>query len=248
MSEPTFSVVLNHAPWAKDRVQTCETMQRELDSMLHDVELMVHDTDYRAGGPSAKDKPVDFTLAQWRWAAKVGVTHHVFMTDDLDLAPGFLEILSAMCVAAPGRFLGLLSNHPKVPELLEAGHRWYRTNSWVVGPCYVVPHVHMVPLLAWAEKRGASGSVDKLGWSDDSELNEWITYAGPHEAYHPIPTPIEHKRSLSTWGHTGHGDDYSHERVSWRSDGEPFPYLTAKRMRAPAYWTGAQTAPMLGLP
>jgi hypothetical protein len=245
----TFSLVVNHAPWAKDREKKAEEL---LDASGAD-NVMFHCTDYRDGGPNPKGQPVDFTLNQWRWSARQQVDHHVFMTDDLKLALHFWEILAAMVESAPSRILGLLSNHPYAPTLAEKGVRWYRTNSWVVGPCYVVPHEHMTRLLPWAEARGSAGSVDKLGWSDDSELNEWITRKGPGEAFHPIPTPIEHMRTLSTWEHTGHGDDYSHERVSWRkfiywsSDYPSAPDLETV-MTSPSFWRGVEAAPMLRLP
>lgn len=77
------------------------------------------------------------------------------MTDDV--CPRFWRVLEAMVAAAPDRVLGLLSNHPRGPELAMAGARWYRTNSWVVGPAYVVPHAHMVALSAWEEVRYARG-------------------------------------------------------------------------------------------
>ena len=201
----------------------------------------VHDIDYRHGGPSGKDQPVDFTLNQWRWCAAQSVTHHVLMTDDVETCPKFWRVLEAIVTVRPFSVIGLLSNHPDAPRLRTEGVRWYRTNSWVVGPAYVVPNLMMVRLLAWAEQRGAAGSVDKLGWSDDSELNEWIHHAGPREAWHPIPTPISHLETLSTWGHTGHGDEYSHERVRWNDAEVPL-------MADPNFWLAHKPAPMLGLP
>jgi hypothetical protein len=248
---PTFSLVVNHAPWAIDRFETARSLLAS--SVGAASSTLLHCTDYRDGGPNAKDKPVLFTVNQWNWAAQQRVTHHVFMTDDLDLAPGFWSIVSAMVQTAPDDVIGLLSNHPNSPDLLKAGYHWYRTNSWVVGPCYVVPHAAMVDLADWAERRWPAETWDKLGWSDDSELNHWVSTRGRKQALHPMPTPIEHKRELSTWGHTGHGDDYSHERVSWldssqSSDGVSAVLLSMSETR---YWLdkgGPQEAPMLGLP
>jgi len=244
----SFSLVVNHAPWALDRLPKAISLISSFDGPS-----FMHNVDYRSGGPNPKGEPVDFTLAQWRWSATKTVDHHVFMTDDLNLAPRFWEILAAMVSSATGRILGLLSNHPHATTLAAEGARWYRTNSWVVGPCYVVPHAYMVRLLLWAEKRGPAGSVDGLGWSDDSELNEWITHEGPGETFHPIPTPIEHRREISTWRHTGHGDDYSHERVSWRDYDKWNPeYLSSPGletvMTSPSFWRGVEAAPMLRLP
>lgn len=243
---PTFSLVVNHAPWAKERMATALLLLAE--GIGHVQTFRLHDEDYRGGGPNAKDKPVLFSINQWNWSAQQTVTHHVFMTDDLELAPGFWPILSAMVSTAPEDVIGLLSNHPKSVDLLREGYRWYRTNSWVVGPCYVVPHAAMTDLADWAERRWPDQTWDKLGWSDDSELNHWVSTRGRKQALHPLPTPIEHKRELSTWGHTGHGDDYSHERVSWRTqDGSAGVFF----MDTTGYWItrgGPQASPMLGLP
>ena len=240
MSAPTFSVVLNHAPFVHERRPWLETMRRELEPGAS--ELWVHDTDYRQGGAVGKKDRVDFTLAQWRWSERTLATHHLFCTDDLTLAPSFWPIVRAMVEAAPHDVIGLLSNHPKAPELV-GRRRFYATNSWVVGPCYVVPRMLLRELLEWpgTYRKDAEG----LGWSDDSTLNEWITFDGPGRALHPIPTPIRHDRMLSTWSHTGHGDDYSHERVPW----DDFPDLGD--MTSPYFWHdlgGPEGAPLLQLP
>lgn len=247
------SLVVNHAPWAIDRLHTLREMLEVLTPMPNGGTYWTHDTDYRGGGPTPKIGPVDFTLAQWRWAAaQKEATHHVFMTDDLELAYGFWDILEAMVSAIGLEVIGLLSNHPAARNLQGQGARWYKTNSWVVGPCYVIPHRFLEGLLTWSEARGPAGSVDGLGWADDSELNEWITRAGPAEAFHPIPTPIRHLPFASTWTHTGHGDQYSRECVSWRQ----YPWYQefqaadspSALMSTPLFWDGADKAPLLSLP
>lgn len=235
----TFSLCLNHTPWRLERVEAKVRMLCELLPLSRGAPFLLHTTDYRDEGREdarvpGNPKPawVDFSLAQWRWSAKQQATHHLFMTDDLLLAPGFWGLLEGMVGARPESVLGLLSNHPSAPKLHAEGLSWYRTNSWVVGPCYVVPHDLLVRFLEWAEPyRGpAAGN----GWSDDSTLNEWITFHGPGEAWHPLPTIIEHDRELvSTWAHTGHGDDYSHERVSWKQVGADLTLLQWDNLEAP---------------
>ena len=254
----SFSLLINHTPWIPERVAALRRMLGELADTwaartYADPWVMVngpmpyylHDTDYRDAGaldradPSnPKPRYVDFTIAQWRWAAKQDVTHHIFMTDDLYFMPRFWDALAAMVDAKPEAIIGLLSNHPKAVELAPTGEHWYRCNSWIVGPCYVVPHVHMLPLLAWAESNGCTGQ----GWSDDSTLNEWNTFHGPAESWHPVPTIIKHDRgTVSTWAHTGHGDAYSHERVSWEDRDFSIDEMCMK-----SFWDGS--GPMWGLP
>lgn len=239
---PSFSLVLNHAPWVPERRAAKRRMLMQLTPLARRIPFFLHDTDYRQGGTVGKVERVDFSFAQWRWSVCQDVTHHLFCTDDLLLHPLFWNVLRAMVEAAPRAVIGLLSNHPEAPALA-ATRRFYATNSWVVGPCYVVPHPELVDFLAWP------GTVAKdavgYGWSDDATLNDWVTFGGPKRALHPIPTPISHERVLSTWGHTAHGDAYSHERVSWlecEPDGD---------MTNPEYWRalgGPEAAPMLDLP
>lgn len=240
--KPAISLCMNHTPWRPERVEALRRMLLELVPLSRGVPFFLHDTDYRDEGRRDAEVPgnpkprwVDFSLAQWRWSASQSVSHHLFMTDDLKLAPHFWELLEGMIAAAPRSILGLLSNHPSAPHLYVQGLSWYRTNAWVVGPCYVVPHEHMVRFLPWAESyRGAAAG---MGWSDDSTLNEWITFHGPGEAWHPIPTIISHDRGLlSTWAHTGHGDDFSHERINWQQIHDEL---------GPHSWENIRGAPML---
>jgi hypothetical protein len=130
-------------------------------------------------------------------------------------SPMVLAGIWAMVTAKPASIIGLLSNHPRGPELYAAGEAWYRCNSWVVGPAYVVPRVHLEPFVAWYRALPDDGEAQHRRWfNDDSALNEWNTFHGPGESWHPLPTPIEHRGDLGST--VGHGDQYSRERVSWR--------------------------------
>jgi hypothetical protein len=187
----------------------------------------------------------------WQWAIDTNASHHIFMTDDLHLAPHFWPALEAMVCAKPDAILGLLSNHPAGPRLAESGARWYRCNSWVVGPAYVVPHAHLVKFLAWY--KAWIPTVNRGNFGDDSSLNEWISREGPGESWHPLPTIIEHRDDIeSTWQG---GDQFSKERVSWRFMHEPvanegggykwdaLPFAPGFDMTDPKAWD--TTGPML---
>lgn len=155
-------------------------------------------------------------LRQWEWSLESGASHCLFMTDDLHLAPGFYDILLAMVTARPEAIIGLLSNHPKGPSLWAEGHRGYRCNSWVVGPAYLVPRIHLEPFVAWYKALRDDGEAGGRRWyNDDSALNDWNTNHGPGASWHPLPTIVEHRADLPST--VGHGDKYSRERVSWRA-------------------------------
>jgi len=213
MTPPIFSLVVNHTPWRPERVAALRAMRA---SGLLDVRrFLINDRDWR--GTDWQDSKVQWALDQWEYSLGwKDATHHVFVTDDLNLAPGFWGLLEEMVLARPEAILGLLSNHPRAPELAAAGVHWYRTNSWIVGPAYVVPRLHLMKFVPWFRSLPDGRAPGAKGYAnDDSTLNEWVSRFGPGEAWHPVPTIIEHRGDLEST--VGHGDEYSRERVSWRS-------------------------------
>lgn len=188
----------------------------ELLPLSAGIPFWLHDTDYRDLDWQDEGK-VRWALAQWKWALAQDATHHLFMTDDLDIMPEhFWKALGAMVAQKPDVPIGLLSNHPRAPELYLNGHQWYRTNSWLVGPAYVLPHELLAEFVADFERKpwGSHTTVGTQQWAnDDSSINEWITKTG-RECWHPLPTIIEHRHDIAST--TGHGDKYSRERISWR--------------------------------
>lgn len=212
--------------------------------------LLVNDTDYR--GTDWQVSKVKWALDQWRWSAAQATDWHVFMTDDLHIAPRFWEILEAMTAHARVP-IGLLSNHPEAIRLWSAGAKWYRTNSWIVGPCYALPHAFMVSFLEWFEAKPEGGAHGAKGYAnDDSSINEYVTHSGAH-ALHPLPTIVEHRNDIGST--VGHGDRFSCERVSWRAirwpEGDPIVWRSTMSpndidaMARPEFWEGAKDAPLL---
>ena len=215
---------------------------------------MINDRDWR--GTEWQQSKVQWALDQWEWSASKKVSHHIFMTDDLHLAPRFWGILMAMVVAAPDMPIGLLSNHPHAATFLP-GH-WYRTNSWLVGPAYVLPHAFLVEFLQWFKAKPDGSHLipgTKAYGNDDSTLNEFVTMSGRMSA-HPVPTIVEHRGDLEST--VGHGDRYSRERVSWRAvrwpeDTGPDSFewredpadFDIEAMTKPAFWAGVGSSPIL---
>lgn len=254
----SLSLVINHAPWEAQRVVA-------LQRMLHGLApvpgpLLVHETDYR--GRPWQEAKVDWALAQWRWALSTGAELHLFMTDDLVVAPGFWSIFEAMREAAPERILGLLSNHPRGPDLALQGWRWYQTSSWIVGSCYALPHRDLESFVGWFEALpDGSGPGGKASGEDHGPLNRWLQARGAC-ALHPLPAPVEKRDDLEpAFGH--HRDAFSRERVSWRAirsvrhlgDGK-IEWLDApgvtdpERLRDPEFWRergGPEPAPRLAV-
>lgn len=245
----TLAIVINHAPHREDRKACLARMLAELggrDRPVDGLPLFLNDDPrLKPAGPTK----VEWTKRQWRWALDSGADHCLFMSDDLNLAPGFLSILRAMIEAKPTAILGLLSSHPRAVRLALAGYRWYRTNSWIVGPAYVFPRAHLAELFAWfCSLPDGDGPGQIANLNDDSSANLWVSSRGPHETWHPLPTIIEHRDDIATTWVTG--DKYSRERVSWReirrTEGDaPHRWISERhewalfKMSDPAYWAGA---------
>lgn len=249
----SISVVINHTPWRPERVAALAAMKKALSLRGDEPWLFLNDKDYR--GRDWQQAKVEWAIDQWRWASRMPTTHHLFMTDDLHLAPRFWDILGAMLHVANDRPVGLLSNHPEALGCSIMGPRWYRTNSWLVGPAYVLPHAFLVDFLEWFLAKPDGTQLGGKGYAnDDSSINEFVTQIGSY-SLHPVPTIIEHRHDVEST--VGHGDKFSRERVSWRAARQtlehqngfkwidtPMPF-DLDAMAQVEFWKGAHDAPML---
>ncbi len=245
-----FSLCISHTPWVHARVQALAAMRLALGPVEH---LLINDRDFR--GTDWQVSKVQWALDQWEWSASQSVTHHVFMTDDLHIMPGFWDALTAMVSQSGEAPIGLLSNHPQATALERVARHWYRTNSWLVGPAYVLPHAFLLRFLTWFKARPEGNGKGCRGeQNDDSSINEFVSHEGGY-TLHPLPTIIEHRNDITST--VGHGDEHSCERLSWRSRrevnvsggrvewvSEPTNYNTIALCER-EYWAGAAAAPML---
>lgn len=250
-----FSLCINHTPWIPARVAALREMMVELDPLPPESTLFINDKDYR--GTDWQVSKVDWALTQWRWSATQDVDRHMFMTDDLNLCPSFWKIVQAMHVHAGDAPIGFLSNHPKAPS---TPAHWYRSASWLVGPCYSLSHPFLLRYLQWFESLvdGPHTVPGTKAWAnDDSSINEFVHRTGGY-SLHPLPTPIEHRGDIGST--VNHGDRHSRERVSWRAErwvedqGEHFVWRERElsydihTLCEPSYWANADKSPLLRFP
>jgi hypothetical protein len=164
----------------------------------------------------------------WTWGAESGASHFLTLQDDVILAPRFRQKLEAIIQACPDQIIGLSAVHPIAPEIARQGHRWYRTQSWIVGWAYVVPTPVLQEFLKWRASLGER--VRQI--NEDDLLNRFVKSTKRH-TYHPVPTIVDHDVSLvSTYSNdshvhrkatvTWHGyQDQALHNASWWRDANP---------------------------
>jgi len=171
----------------------------------------------------------EWSAAEWSWALESGATHHLFLEDDVELAPGFLDALRAMIAANPAAIIGLEAAHPDTPKLYAAGHTCYTTKDGLIGVGYCLPHAALTEFLAWRSDL-PPGAVEEI--TQDTLIDVWALIT-KRFIWHPVPTIIDHDTSLaSTFGNDAHAN--RRPLVTWRSrkyDTSSLPLEAPERWR-----------------
>jgi hypothetical protein len=230
-----LSISIDHTPWRPERR---ENLKRMLEVMQRNVTIL--DTDYR--GKPWEDVKQAWALEKWRYHLATDATHHLMLSDDLALMPQFVQVVEAMISMAPEHAIGLMSNHPMGPRLLERGHHWYRCRSWLVGPAILMPRAWLEPFVEWYEPFMASlppgNAYGQRGFfHDDSSINEWISRHN-RTSLHPLPAPIEHQLELGRTHDSNPFPKYACEAISWRC-------LDYTRMLSPEWWADPDNSRLL---
>jgi len=182
-AEPTFALAISHCDWLPDRVAV---MARNRPILL------------RAGTHVAYREICEkapnwvWSRIMWGWGAAQGVTHGVYLQDDIDLHPDFWNVVRAMVRAVPNRVLALLSNHPFAPRALAEGHHWLRCGE-TLGTGYIVPTALMGSFLDARDRRPGTLRTE----TEDFQLTRWLVETG-RRAWHPIPGILQTKPEIPT--------------------------------------------------
>lgn len=256
----TFSLTIDHCPWIPERRANVARMLLDLLPLSNRIPYWLHDVDYdgkRRGWASVKH---EWALAKWRWHTCQDVTHCVMLSDDLAIMPRFWDALGEMVSAAPHDAIGLMSNHPDVPRMLDDGVHWYRCDSWLVGPAIVMPRNMLRAFVDWYERwyfdlpTGRDEEGYREWYHDDSSINEWLTKVVKLGSLHPVPAPIEHilglGRSHDLTAFPLHAAEWASWRRVWHANPrrDVFSELgrdVAEGMREPAWWAGLDECPKL---
>lgn len=246
------ALVINHAPWRPERVAALEAMIAAMGGQWSLGPIVYNDQRFGSWQPAGK---TEWMRSQWELGLESGADHILFLTDDLNLAPGFPDIVRAIVNAVPDKAIGLVGNHPAIGR--RPAGAWYRCRAWLVGPALLIPRAILEPFYDWWAAKPAGGAPGCKGYhNDDSWLNEYLSAHGL-DSWHPIISPVEHRIDLAST--VGHGDSTSYQRLSWRRRFSPL-YLhglyqgwvwqetgegwRTELMRRPEYWAPTPEPPL----
>jgi hypothetical protein len=151
----------------------------------------------------------------WQWGLDSGAEWFLTVQDDTLPAPCFWRALPAMLMhVGPNAVLGLSAVHPIGPEIARQGHRWYCTQSWVIGWGYAMRRTDLAEFLAWCDARPQLVAER----NEDDLINIWV-HDTCRLTWHPVPSILDHDTSIDS---TYDNDRHAHRRssVTWRDFGE----------------------------
>lgn len=194
----SIALAVPHTPWVPERAASMARVRPLRDGADSYAEF--------TGRMSNKQWP----RVMWCWLLETGADVLLSVQDDTLPAPHFWPALRAMLPHVGERaVLGLSAVHPLGPTMAAAGHRWYRTQSWLVGWAYAIRRSDLQEFVAFVDTN--PDWVAK--YNEDELLNRWIQHTG-RSSWHPVPTIIDHDTSIKS---SYANDDHTHRRatVTW---------------------------------
>jgi hypothetical protein len=135
----SIALGIPHTPWIEERAASMARVKEALRLIL-DRDAF---SSPGMGGleyfqmfqePEPKKKPMIWPRKMWTWGLETGADWFLTLQDDTLYPAYFWNALKAMLPhVGPNQVLSLAATHPIGPEIARQGHRWYRTNSWVIG-------------------------------------------------------------------------------------------------------------------
>lgn len=258
-----ISLSISHTPWIPERVESFGRLMSQLglSKMLQEA------TQGASGflGPQVREAGwTSLTLVMdrapnWQWSERmwstplalnagqqeIGADWHLFLQDDVQVAPRFREWLDAMLAGLDRpAVICLESVHPAAQLLSETGARWYTTRDGMVGVGYLLPTAELEDFLRWRSTELAPGAVERI--NEDTLLGLWCLVTG-RKIWSPLPTPIDHDVSLkSVYGNDNHRNRRPLVRWDTISPVNGAPWLE-EDVLDPEFWEPRSTDPHLGI-
>lgn len=192
----SVGVYVAHAKWAKGRAESYAKLRVQLPDLYGKYSLQPEHASVWAP-------------RLWAWAADSPSSHAVFLNDDVEVCPDFLQVCGQIGDLLPDDVVCLHATptHPlPVPS-------WFRS-YWLTGPGYVVPTNRLPSLLKFAAEWAHYFTADRKV-NEDGLIMQWL-YSGQTPAYHCVPALVRHNIHLpSTCGHDDHpgrASPYSYDK------------------------------------
>jgi hypothetical protein len=224
------SLGISHTPWIPERVESLARLR----ATLPDPPAV------RVFGDRAPNW--SWSESMWRWALETDADYHLFLQDDVTVAPNFWPALQAMLHAVPDEIIGVEAAHPGGRTIARDGGRWYTTADMLIGPGYVMPRESLHAFLEWRKTSLARGALQAI---DEDTMIGVFALATRRRIWHPVPTIIDHDTSVaSTYGHDNHKN--RRPSVLW-TDGDVCGWEPAD-LEEESWWMddGAAPPPHLG--
>ena len=232
---PTIATCVVHAAHLPDRARTMARLREQ---------LFVRPSDERAGWPYREETTrghwTVWAELAWSWLAEQRATHALVLQDDVELAPNFWRVLTAMVAGRPDDVIGLDCAHPAARRFFLAGAPGYTTSDGMIGIGYVLPLEQLRELLAWKRTAVKPSALTPYAtnFGEDLLIALWCMATG-RRIFHPTPTPIDHDLEVTSTN-PGYDDHwYRRPQASWTDLDRLEPALrecTAAAVEQAEFW------------
>jgi hypothetical protein len=182
-----IAVSIAHAGHIAERKPLLERLLKDLGSNFAHVHV-----------EGDKAPPHVWSERQWLATIRSGVTHGLFLNDDLFLCDHFAETLARVVEARPNDVISLYCSDERARHIVG---RWYTSREGLIGNAYVVPIQVLCEFLAFRKRDLVESCVETL--TEDQQLNLFCMATG-RKVWHTRPSLVEHDVSIaSCYGNEG---------------------------------------------
>lgn len=231
----SISLAISHTPWVPERVKS---MDRLLGQILNNGPFDRKEPK----GPykifDEKEPNWVWSEKMWKWAQSTGTYSHLFLQDDVIVAPNFWKCLDAMLEGNKHwEIIGLHCPHPAARTLLRDGAQsWYTSADSLIGVGYVMSEPALVDFLQWREYELEPHAIERI--HEDDQINLFALARGM-KIWHPVPTIIDHDLGVSSTYDNDH-HMYRRPQATWKDlwlvEDSPFSTHDGNELTDQDFW------------
>ena len=160
----SIALTITHAPWIPERAEN----MRLLRELKGGADFYCEETERCPNWVWSEN--------QWRKSVETGADYHLFIQDDLRVAPNFWQTLRAMLTAVPNEVVCLYNGHPATKTLAREGYVWCTTADGLVGMGYVFPRELLQEFITWRTFALKPNAVEHI--TEDTLIDVWCVAMG----------------------------------------------------------------------